>query len=114
MDVTPVANRRREAPIARVEVSAFTVPTDRPESDYHRIPVEEQVEVVTLAGDIALVDHEPNIHAHVVLGRRDGAAICGHLLEARVRPTLELTLVETPASICRRPDPDTGLNLITL
>ena len=82
--------------------------------DYDRIEVDEQVEVVTLAGDIALADGEPKIHAHVVLGRRDGAALGGHLLEATVRPTLELTLVETPVTLQRRHDPETGLNLIRL
>lgn len=80
--------------------------------DYDRIEVNEQVEVVTLVGDIALADGEPKIHAHVVLGRRDGSALGGHLLEATVRPTLELTLVETPATLQRYHDPETGLNLI--
>jgi predicted DNA-binding protein with PD1-like motif len=82
--------------------------------DYERIPVNEQVEVVTLAGDIALADGKPKVHAHVVLGRRDGSALGGHLLDAHVRPTLELTLIETPASVQRRHDPDSGLNLISL
>jgi predicted DNA-binding protein with PD1-like motif len=82
--------------------------------DYDRIEVDEQVEVVTLTGDIALDDGEPKIHAHVVLGRRDGSALGGHLLEATVRPTLELTLVETPATLQRRHDPESGLNLIRL
>jgi uncharacterized protein len=82
--------------------------------DYDRIPVDEQVEVVTLVGDIALADAQPKVHAHVVLGRRDGAALGGHLLEAIVRPTLELILVETPATLHKRHDPETGLNLIHL
>jgi predicted DNA-binding protein with PD1-like motif len=80
---------------------------------YDQIPVNEQVEVVTLAGDIALEGDEPKVHAHAVLGLRDGATLGGHLLRAQVRPTLELVLTETPATLRRRFDPATGLNLIT-
>lgn len=82
---------------------------------YQEIPVAEQVEVLSLNGDIALdADGAPKIHVHTVLGRRDGAAIGGHLKEGLVRPTLELTLVETPAHLHRRHDPKTGLALIDL
>jgi predicted DNA-binding protein with PD1-like motif len=82
--------------------------------DYLRIPVQEQVEVLTLAGDIALKDGQPKVHAHVVLGRRDGTTLGGHLLEARVRPTLELMLTESPAYLKRVHDPETGLALIRI
>jgi hypothetical protein len=82
--------------------------------DYLRIPVQEQVEVLTLAGDIALKDGQPKVHAHVVLGRRDGATLGGHLLEARVRPTLELMLTESPSYLKRVHDPETGLALIRI
>jgi predicted DNA-binding protein with PD1-like motif len=80
--------------------------------DYEEIPLAEQVEVLTLAGDIALNGAEPSVHAHVVVGKRDGSAHGGHLLEARVRPTLELVLVESPAHLRKEHDPETGLALI--
>ena len=82
--------------------------------DYKRIPVNEQVEVVSLVGNVALGDHGPKLHAHVVVGRKDGSALGGHLIDARVRPTLEIVLVETPAHLRRRSDPATGLALIAL
>lgn len=82
--------------------------------EYQEIPVEEQVEVLTLAGDIAEKDGEPKVHAHVVLGTRDGSARGGHLKEARVRPTLEVILTEEPAHLVRRHDDETGLALISL
>jgi predicted DNA-binding protein with PD1-like motif len=82
---------------------------------YKRIPVGEQVEVVSLVGDIAEGERgEPKVHAHVVLGRSDGAALGGHLLEAHVRPTLEVVLVESPRHLRRRHDAETGLALIRL
>jgi hypothetical protein len=83
--------------------------------DYERIPVREQVEVLSLVGDIALApDGRPQLHAHVVLARRDGSACGGHLLEAHVQPTLEVMLVEAPARLRRRSDPATGLALLDL
>jgi predicted DNA-binding protein with PD1-like motif len=47
---------------------------DWEKKDYERIPVREQVEVLSLIGDIALDGDRRKVHAHVVLGRRDGAA----------------------------------------
>lgn len=72
----------------------------------------EQVEVLSLIGDIALDKGKPKIHAHIVVGKRDGTAHGGHLLQAHVRPTLEVILAESPQSLRREPDPDSGLALI--
>ena len=79
---------------------------------YLRIPIREQVEVLSLVGDIAIGDKGPKIHAHVVLGKRDGTAHGGHLLEAKVRPTLEVVLTESPAVLVREHDAASGLALI--
>jgi predicted DNA-binding protein with PD1-like motif len=87
---------------------------DLQRKEYAPIPIDEQVEVVSLIGDIALDQGKPKIHAHVVVAKRDGTAHGGHLLEAWVRPTLELVLVESPASLARKTDPATGLGLISL
>jgi predicted DNA-binding protein with PD1-like motif len=80
--------------------------------DYLRIPVDEQVEVLTMVGDITLDGEQPKVHAHVVLGRRDGSTLGGHLLEARVRPTLEVIVVDSPSHLRREHDPISGLALI--
>jgi len=83
--------------------------------EYAKIPVEEQVEVLSLVGDIASnEDGEPQVHAHVVLGRSDGTTRGGHLLEAYVRPTLEVILVESPRHLRREWDEEVGLALIRL
>lgn len=79
---------------------------------YRRIPLRGQVEVLSLTGDIALSNGVPTVHAHVVVGRSDGAACGGHLLEGRVWPTLELVLQDTARGLLRRHDPETGLALI--
>ena len=87
---------------------------DRERKDYVRIPLGEQVEVLSLVGDIARQDGEPKIHAHVVVGKRDGTAHGGHLLDGRVWPTLELILEESPRELARRSDRESGLALIDL
>lgn len=85
---------------------------DRGRKDYKKMPLKEQVEVLSLIGDIALDGEAPKVHAHVVVGLADGAARGGHLLEARVWPTLEVILVESPRFLRKRHDPETGLALI--
>jgi uncharacterized protein len=82
--------------------------------DYKKIPLNEQVEVLSLVGDIALDEGEPKVHAHVVVGKADGTAHGGHLLQAHVRPTLEVILVESPQHLRRKPDKASGLALIHL
>jgi predicted DNA-binding protein with PD1-like motif len=85
---------------------------DRAKRDYKKIPLHEQVEVLSLLGDVALDKGEPKVHAHVVVGRADGEARGGHLLEAHVWPTLEVVLIESPRHLRKRHDPETGLALI--
>lgn len=80
---------------------------------YLRNPVDEQVEVASLNGDVALApDGTRTVHIHAVLGRRDGSAIAGHLAEGKVRPTLEVILTESPEHLRKRHDPSSGLALI--
>jgi len=87
---------------------------DWEKKDYERIPVREQVEVLALLGDIATEGREKKVHAHVVLGRRDGSACGGHLMSAKVRPTLEVIVTESPSYLRRVPDKRTGLSLIRI
>jgi predicted DNA-binding protein with PD1-like motif len=95
---------------SRAELAYFDWET----KEYLSIPVEEQVEVASLLGDVALTDGKPSIHAHLVLGRRDGSALAGHLKEARVRPTLEVIITESPAHLRKCKDAESGLALIRL
>ncbi len=83
--------------------------------DYKKIPINEQVEVMSLVGNITLEESGgPKVHAHVVVGKSDGTAHGGHLLEAHVRPTLEVILVESPTRLRRKMNADVGLALIDL
>jgi predicted DNA-binding protein with PD1-like motif len=85
---------------------------DWEKKDYEQIPLPEQVEVLSLVGDVAVADGAPQVHAHVVVGKRDGTAHGGHLIEGHVRPTLEVVVHESPEHLRRKLDPRTGLWLI--
>ena len=94
---------------AEAEVGWF----DRERNDYRRIPVAEQVEVLSLLGDVAEREGEPVLHVHAVLGRFDGSTVGGHLLRGRVWPTLEVIVSEVAPELAKRVDPETGLALIS-
>jgi uncharacterized protein len=76
--------------------------------------IREQVEVLSLIGDIALAKGKPKVHAHIVIGKRDGTAHGGHLMRAHVRPTLEVILAESAHWLRRKHDPESGLALIRI
>jgi predicted DNA-binding protein with PD1-like motif len=84
------------------------------EKMYEDIPIDQQVEVLTLAGNVTIEGEGVKIHSHVVVGLRDGSTRGGHLKQAYVFPTLEVVIEETPNYLRRRYDPETGLTLIDL
>ena len=79
---------------------------------YRRFAVDEQVEVVTLIGDIALQNGKPAVHAHASLAKAGGSTVGGHFFEGHVRPTLEVVLGESPKHLERKFDAESGLALI--
>lgn len=81
---------------------------------YLDIELDEQLEVLALVGNVALHESEPLVHAHIILGRRDGSTLGGHLRRGIVRPTLELTLRTLPKPLRRSIDPAFGLPALQL
>ena len=86
---------------------------DRDKGDYLHIPVIEQVEVLTLQGDVADNKGKAALHLHGVLGHRDGRTVGGHLIRGEVWPTLEVIITEVGAGLTKSIDPETGLALLT-
>ena len=76
------------------------------------VTLDEQLELLSLIGDVALKDGKPVVHSHMVVGKKDGTAHGGHLLEAHIRPTCEVVLTESPAHLQKFIDPESGLALI--
>ena len=79
---------------------------------YKPIAIDEQVEVLTMNGDITLEKESHKLHAHVVVGKSDGSAHGGHLIKGVVRPTLEIMVTELPKHLYRRHDAESGIALI--
>ena len=97
--------------LSRVELGWFNWETKKYQT---AVKLDEQVELLSLIGDIALKDGEPQVHAHLVVGRSDGTAHGGHLLSATVRPTCELVITENPRHLEKRIDPELGIALIRI
>jgi predicted DNA-binding protein with PD1-like motif len=87
---------------------------DHMAKEFRRIPVEEQCEVLSLIGDVAEDRDGPGLNVHVVLGLSDGTTRGGHLIEARVFPTLEVVVTENPAELRKVMHPELGMALMDL
>ena len=86
---------------------------DESRKQFKAMSLHEQMEVLTLSGDITLgVDGQPVVHTHLVLARSDGQSWGGHLIEATASPTIELYMTTYPEPLRKRIDPATGLQLI--
>ena len=66
-------------------------------SSYRSREFNEQLEIASCIGDIAVDDGKPALHAHIVLGRHDFSALAGHLEEIELFPTMEVVITEVPA-----------------
>jgi predicted DNA-binding protein with PD1-like motif len=86
---------------------------DLTRKEFKTMSLAEQMEVLTMSGDIALAESgQPIVHAHLALGRSNGKAWGGHLLHAVTSPTLELYVTTFPQPLYKRADPDTGILII--
>jgi len=117
--ITAFAKKEKIRAASFVALGAFSHAVvgyfDWAKKKYIPIPVDSQVEVITLVGDIAEDEKgAPSLHAHTVLGMPDGTTRGGHLIEGHVRPTLEIVLTETPAHLVRKKKPELGLALIDI
>lgn len=67
-----------------------------------------------MGGIAADDDGKPSLQMHAVLGLSDGSTRGGHLLDAIVRPTLEVRVAEAPAHLHRRKRSELGIALLDL
>jgi len=117
--LTKFANEAKIAAAALTAIGAFESAVvgwfDFASKSYRRIEVDEQCEVLSAIGDVAVGDDgKASLHVHIVLGLSDGSTRGGHLLEGRVRPTLEVVLTEAPSALRRKKRADIGIALIDI
>ena len=117
--ITAFAGERRLSGASLTAIGAFERATvgwfDLKKRTYRPIEIDQQCEALSLVGDIATGDDgKPSLHLHAVVGLSDGTTRGGHLLKATVRPTLEVTIVESPTHLRRKKRPELGIALINL
>jgi hypothetical protein len=115
--LTKFANDAKISAASLTAIGAFERATvgwfDFGSKSYKKIEVGEQCEVLSAIGDIAIGDDgKASLHVHIVLGLSDGSTRGGHLLEGKVRPTLEVVVTETPSRLRRKKRADLGIALI--
>lgn len=92
--------------------SATTAWFDMNNKSYLLNQVEEQVELVSLIGNIAVCDGQPVVHIHYSVGFIDGRMAGGHLIKAVVNPTVELYMTTFPDVVHKKLDPATDLKIM--
>ncbi len=85
---------------------------DRQKKMHRPISINQQSEVLSLLGDIALFQGKPVVHIHMTVGFPDGSAHGGHLLKAHVWPTMEVIVTEYPNAMHKKLDAETGAAFI--
>lgn len=116
-ELTRYANEARIAGGSLTAIGAFERAVvgwfDVASKTYRKIRIDEQCEVLSAVGDIAIGDDgKASLHLHIVLGLADGSTRGGHLIEGIVRPTLETVITETEAGLRRRKRAELGIALI--
>src|SRR6201989_3222890 len=115
--LTKFANETQITAASLTAIGAFEKATvgwfDFEKKTYKKIVVDEQCEVLSAIGDVAVGDDgKASLHVHVVLGLSDGTTRGGHLLAGTARPTLEVVLTDTPVQLRRKKKPGLGIALI--
>lgn len=85
------------------------------EGKYEEIIIEDELEIVSLLGNVSLKDGKPFVHAHIIVSKRDGSAFGGHLLPGSIiSVTCEVFLIKLKKPIKRGFDEEIKLYLLEL
>jgi predicted DNA-binding protein with PD1-like motif len=91
-----------------LELAYYHLPT----KTYERHRIDEEVEILSLTGNLALLKGERVLHIHGVFGKRDLSTLGGHLFSLQVSGACEIHLTPLPEPLNRAADKITGLNLL--
>jgi predicted DNA-binding protein with PD1-like motif len=81
---------------------------------YEHHVLDEQLEVVSLIGNVSVKDGAPFTHIHVTLGGSDLSIRGGHFIDATINPNLEIWVRPEAAILQRTLDETSGLYLMDL
>jgi predicted DNA-binding protein with PD1-like motif len=79
---------------------------------YEKRNADQQLEVVSLLGNIALQDGRPKIHAHCIVADEHDQTYGGHLGSGIVKPVLEVFLTAIDGTLERVEDKDRHLHIL--
>jgi predicted DNA-binding protein with PD1-like motif len=81
---------------------------------YLRKEIPGRLELVTLMGNISMLDGEVFVHGHAVVSGSDMGCYAGHLFSATVAVTAEFYLWGSQSTVTRSRDDAVGLNTLDL
>jgi hypothetical protein len=114
--LTDFARENKVTSASFTAIGAFSRATvawfDDSRKEFKLNPINQQVELVSMIGNITLVNDKPAVHTHVSVASSDGTVRGGHLINAVVFPTLELFMTVYPEPLHKQPDEATELELI--
>jgi hypothetical protein len=114
--LTDFARQNKITSASFTAIGAFSRATvawfDESRKEFKLNPINQQVELVSMIGDIALSGDQAAVHTHVAVASPDGTVRGGHLIEADVFPTLECFVTVYPTALHKEADAETGLMLI--
>jgi predicted DNA-binding protein with PD1-like motif len=85
---------------------------DKERKAFREETIDQQAEVTSLVGDVAVLGDRPVVHVHMNVALADGSVRGGHLLRAHVWPTLEVMIAESPRTLRKQHDAERGLDII--
>lgn len=80
---------------------------------YDRKMFEAEAELLSLDGNLCLLEGKPFFHIHTVLGGEDFKCYGGHLFSAKVAVTCEINFRPMDIDLVRKPNSEIGLNLLS-
>lgn len=90
------------------EISFYHLDTQ----EYETQSFDDDFEVLSLNGTLTTVNGEPHEHLHIVLGKADFTTLGGHLEDATVSVTMEVSITIIDNYLTRQLDTNVGLETI--
>ncbi|MEM3186095.1 MAG: DNA-binding protein [Conexivisphaerales archaeon] len=94
--------------VKEVEIAYY----DHAKKKYESKVLKEDMEVISMLGNISMMRGEPILHIHGSFGRRDYSIVGGHVVKAVAEPFLEAIITPTQNKAYREYDENLGLNAI--
>jgi len=88
---------------------------DLEQKQYHFTTYDDVIyELVSMTGNVALVDGKPFLHVHAAIAGQDLKVLGGHVQEMTVGVTVEVFLTPNDGNVVRELDKEIGLKLMSL